>query len=594
MGNKLLISAFDVAMIVDGLSLGAKEEAMFKERIWKNEKEFLRLNDDEDMKKWLYKVQHWTDYIYGNEELNQEFHAAQDDLQESGAYLQEDDYMTDGLDLSIVFKSLRLRLLYVHRNGSEKTTLHAILSAYGYGEGRPFIMSYIQKCMDFYRIKAFYENGNECELKKIDPRMPIVFKIMDSVIEKAPSIAETGTAYKKRSSDYEKMDGVWVETNTRSFSIWFCEMVKGILQNAKYLGDKQWGSGGGAGLLPTYEINTPDGETVWCATVEYVHSGTGIPNRRGVIATFPATGKGSLPQPLAVVIPYEYGKKFNTLAYKNEDYIEIRNYGKITSGRNGFSRTDFFAWMEGKHPEKINVDQDGNQYFNVYQFEKELTAEQFSVQTYEAVRILSEVKSQGKVIVPQTERLYVDDSVAEKVAAHLITVSELKFSVSGRSVVCTKGMQASINNQGGDLRDNNFLGRNLEFTLRMGGQSEPIAFQLYENTSGHYRLFVYGKGNKMLTSVNLTTGLSENRIQFCVQIKVTSPQSLSRLQRERKRDDIVKELRHNGLSIDERNVVEFGCYDIKNDSFIGTNPSQVLRDLLTIGICKNRERFPLF
>ena len=124
MNDKMLISTFDIAMIVDGLSLGAKAEAEFKDKIWDNEREYLKLSEGDDMKKWLYNIQHWSDYIYGYEELNQEFSAAQSDLDESGNTLNEDEYITDGMDLSIVFKSLRLRLLYVNDRGIEKTTLN--------------------------------------------------------------------------------------------------------------------------------------------------------------------------------------------------------------------------------------------------------------------------------------------------------------------------------------------------------------------------------------------------------------------------------------------------------------------------------------
>ena len=120
------------------------------------------------MKKWLFNIQHWSDYIYGYEELNKEFSAVQSDLDESGNTLNEDEYITDGMDLSIVFKSLRLRLLYFNDRGMEMTTLSNVLSAYGYGIASPFIMSYICRCMDFYRIKAFDEVGNECDIRTLN------------------------------------------------------------------------------------------------------------------------------------------------------------------------------------------------------------------------------------------------------------------------------------------------------------------------------------------------------------------------------------------------------------------------------------------
>ena len=114
---------------------------------------------------------------------------------------------------------------------------------------------------------------------------------------------------------------------------------------------------------------------------------------------------------------------------------------------------------------------------------------------------------------------------------------------------------------------------------------------MYQNESGHYRIFLYGKNNKMLTSVNLTKGLDGGRIVFDIQIKVTSPHSLSRLQKQRKRDNILKELRINGLKADNKNHIALGSYDILTDKFVGTDSESFLKNMLTIGICKNRELF---
>ena len=382
-----------------------------------------------------------------------------------------------------------------------------------------------------------------------------------------------------------------------------------IMKKAKYLGEKKWGDGGGSGLLPTYEVATADGRKVWCSSVEYVNSTTLEPNRCGVVATFPSAGGKSLGQPLAAVLPYEYGKKFNTLAYRSGDRVEIRNYGKITSGRQGISRDEFFGWMNGRYSEFVRTDDDGREYFNVYEYDGTLTEEAFAEQTYRAVKILSEAKKMksgpeqppsepARLDAVRKECIAMDDDTAAKLASRLTEVKWLKFSVSGRSVTCTPGMTENINNQGGTLRDGNFFGRGLEFTMEIAGKSYPAAFQMYLNENGHYRIFLYGKDNKkndkMLTSVNLTAGLDGGRINFDIQIKVTSPHNQSKLQRAKKRDSIIKELWVNGLEADSRNHIALGSYDILSDEFIGTDAVNLLRDLLIIGICKNRELFPLF
>lgn len=129
--------------------------------------------------------------------------------------------------------------------------------------------------------------------------------------------------------------------------------------------------------------------------------------------------------------------------------------------------------------------------------------------------------------------------------------------------------------------------------MYINGHKYPAVFQLYENNSGHYRIFLFGLGNKMLTSVNLTNGLNNSKIVFDIQIKVTAPHSLPKEERCLIRDKIVRMLRENGLAADKKNHIEFGMYDITANQFINTNAEQLVKDLLIIGICKNMEMFSM-
>ena len=180
-------------------------------------------------------------------------------------------------------------------------------------------------------------------------------------------------------------------------------------------------------------------------------------------------------------------------------------------------------------------------------------------------------------------------------AHHLCKVGDLEAIILGHKLKCTKGIGHSINNQQGDLRDFNFFGRELEYTVRHKSKAYPmaypIAFQLYRNVKDHYRIFLFGKGDKMLTSVNLTTGQEKEIIRFSIQIKVISPQSLSKLERERRREEIVRDIRDCGIAVDEKNVVELGQYSIAEDKFLNVSAEQFLRNFLVVGICKNKGVF---
>lgn len=160
-----------------------------------------------------------------------------------------------------------------------------------------------------------------------------------------------------------------------------------------------------------------------------------------------------------------------------------------------------------------------------------------------------------------------------------------KFSIGKNEFTIINKCENSINNQDGMLRDNNYLGRRFEYTLESNDLQIPIAIQLYENISGHYRLFCYTKNNKMLSSFNLSKGYNDGVIDMKIQIKVFE-QKLTKEERAEKRDYILDRLDEEGLTILPRNTVYLGTYNPIDDTFINTTPEKLMVDFLKICILK--------
>ena len=187
----------------------------------------------------------------------------------------------------------------------------------------------------------------------------------------------------------------------------------------------------------------------------------------------------------------------------------------------------------------------------------------------------------------------VNNKICEEISEKLCSIGDFKFNLFGNECICAKGIEVSINNQDAYLRDENFFGRNLEYTLQINSEKYPIAFQLYKNIKDFYRIFLFTQNNKMLTSVNLTKGFNESRIIFDIQIKITSPQSATQEERKFLRDECVKKLIEYGLKVDKKNHVYLGEYDISEKIFYATNPEKLIKNLLVIGICKNNSIFEI-
>ena len=182
----------------------------------------------------------------------------------------------------------------------------------------------------------------------------------------------------------------------------------------------------------------------------------------------------------------------------------------------------------------------------------------------------------------------IDDKICEEISEKLCQVGIFNFNLLGNNCVCEKGIENSINNQRGYLANENFFRRNLEYTLKINSSEYPIAFQLYRNDSGFYRIFLYTQSNKMLTSVNLTKGQQGERIIFDIQIKISSPQSATKEERKFRRDECVKKLIEYGMNVDKKNHVYLGEYDICEKNFFNTTPENLIKNLLVIGIFKNK------
>lgn len=184
------------------------------------------------------------------------------------------------------------------------------------------------------------------------------------------------------------------QSNTKEFAVEFCDMLKRLMEKYKYVGDWGWGAPGGQDVLPVYEIKTKDGNIIWCSLVEYCNSRTGEPNRRGILAGFPAEKKQSLGSVMATMIPYSFSRTMNTRAYVDDNSVEIRDYGKHTVGRAGIRKEDFFNYMEKNYPDKVLLDEEDKKYVNVYRYDEVLTAEEFASQTYEMTMMLADFKRQ--------------------------------------------------------------------------------------------------------------------------------------------------------------------------------------------------------
>lgn len=174
--------------------------------------------------------------------------------------------------------------------------------------------------------------------------------------------------------------------------------------------------------------------------------------------------------------------------------------------------------------------------------------------------------------------------IVRNFSGRILSVDLKEIFINKNKFLIEKTHKYSINNQSGELSETNFFGKELEFTVKGNNLEIPISIQLYENASGHYRVFVLNNKG-MLTSVNLSTGYLDGEISLMIQLKLSS-RNMTKEEREKFRDMLVADIEREGIEIKGENTVYFGKYDITDDKFIDTTPERFIEHLIKVAIIK--------
>jgi hypothetical protein len=159
-----------------------------------------------------------------------------------------------------------------------------------------------------------------------------------------------------------------------------------------------------------------------------------------------------------------------------------------------------------------------------------------------------------------------------------------RLLIKDQVITIENGCIYSINNQNGELREDNYLGKYFEYTIKSDKLEIPLVLQLYKTDCGFYRLFSYtNKG--MLSSFNLSTGYEEGVINIKIQLKLSS-RNMTPEDRKINRDTMVSILEDEEIQIISKNTAYLGTYDPVGDNFINTSPKKLLQDFVKLSLIK--------
>ena len=148
--NELFYTAFDVACIINNFDLTEKFSAKLIWKLWNDDKNFLQPKYRKNYREFFFDVRYCSDYLYNKVTFDKEFPAIKSDCK----FLNEENFVTDNFNIDLFFKTLRVKILYIGEKNYSRMKLRTLLSEYGYKRRSKEFISYIKKCLDFYKIQT--------------------------------------------------------------------------------------------------------------------------------------------------------------------------------------------------------------------------------------------------------------------------------------------------------------------------------------------------------------------------------------------------------------------------------------------------------
>lgn len=174
--NSLLYSALDIAYIINSFDMGAKEAADFMERLWMEEMCFLHSSFRYDKHKFVTSIYHWSDYLTDKAELDTELAAISKSMEQSGLLKNTEHIIPEDFHTDLVFKMIRLKILYLNSSGCVKMKFRTLMNKFGYKRRSPDFLQHIRDCLMFYHLRVYLRDNVPCDIYTVSPLDTIIFR----------------------------------------------------------------------------------------------------------------------------------------------------------------------------------------------------------------------------------------------------------------------------------------------------------------------------------------------------------------------------------------------------------------------------------
>ena len=174
-----LYSQYELALIFQYHGFDIVHASELLNKIYHYDNAFLQAQYRDNQKKFILDVMDMMNYINNQAQFELEKSAVNQDLSDFGLINSIARYDNSDIIIShMIFKELRIRILYISKQGFVKMKLSTLLSELGYKRRSQDVINYIIDCLLFYHISVSLKDNIPCDVEKVKLSDMIMFRIV--------------------------------------------------------------------------------------------------------------------------------------------------------------------------------------------------------------------------------------------------------------------------------------------------------------------------------------------------------------------------------------------------------------------------------
>ncbi len=173
-----LYSPYELALIFRYYAIDVVRIVEISENIYRYDNAFIQPEYRHNQKKFILDVMDKVNYLNNQAQFELEKADVDKDLSDFGLVNDNGNGDLEEKVFHLAFKELRIRILYINKQGYAKVKLRTLLFRLGYKKRSPVVINYIIDCLWFYHISVSLRDNTPCEIGKIGLDEMIVFRVV--------------------------------------------------------------------------------------------------------------------------------------------------------------------------------------------------------------------------------------------------------------------------------------------------------------------------------------------------------------------------------------------------------------------------------